>query len=75
MKPPKEPALVLFCPRCSEAMNVPNEIRTLAEAMAAEIVFGVANGSIDPKELRKAKPDPHLIRHHAPVPPNVDRGT
>lgn len=75
-----EPEMVLFCPTCGGAMLAPAEIRTLAEALAAEIVFGVANGTIKAAELGKRRggnlsaQDSHL-RHPAKPPlPQIDDG-
>lgn len=73
----KEPELVLFCRHCGQGMPVPDEIRLLAEAMAAEIVFGVANGTVLPSELGRAgahQPDPHVVRTRKPVLPSPDDG-
>lgn len=76
-RPAAEPELVMFCKHCGQGMPVPDEIRTLAEAMACQIVFDVAEGRIKPSELGKRAAlagDAHIVHTaHRPKPP-VDSG-
>jgi hypothetical protein len=65
----EEPRLIIKCAHCGAEMDAPEQVQLLAEALAAEIVFATAYPAKTPA------PDPHLVRGHAPVPPNVDRGT
>lgn len=71
MKPPKPK------PSACEERQAEEMLRSIDQHAALGIVLrwikGVPMKPLPPSLL--AKPDPHLIRHHGPVPPNVDRGT